>query len=76
MRQKSRELYKVLHQTCMGKLHMRIISLTTYTRMYSIKKYHTFVKLFCMDMNKQMNAYHLSFYLNDSTAYENPATYN
>ena len=76
MRQNSRELYNMLYQTCADKLRMNILSLTMYTQLDYIKKYCVFVKLFCMSMNKPMNAYHPLLYVIDSTSYENPFTYN
>ena len=57
MRQNSRELYDALHHTYVGKMCTDIFSLTTYNRLNYMQKYRALVKLFCMAMNKSMNAY-------------------
>ena len=67
MRQNSRELYNVLHQTCAGKLRMEIFSLTMFNQLDYMQKDRACAKLFCKSMNKPMNAYHLHIYVNYST---------
>ena len=76
MRQNSRDLYNVLHQTCADKLRTKIVSLTTYTCINEIQKYCAFLKHFLTDTNKKMIAYQTHIYVNDNTHYENPATYH
>ena len=76
MRQNSRELYNVIHQTCVGILRMEIFSLTMFNQLDYMQKDRACVKLFCKSMTKPTNAYHLHIYVNDSTSYENPVTYH
>ena len=53
MKQKSRVLYNIHHQTHAGKLRTKIISLTTYTRVDWIQKYRSFANMFQMDILKK-----------------------
>ena len=58
MRRTSRELYNVIHHTCVGRLCTKIFSLTTYTQLNYTQKYRTFIKTFFTAMNNPINSYH------------------